>query len=81
MSVTPSRVFSGARLKELRKEAGIKGSTISRLTGIPESTISCWVQGHNRPRIDLLILVADVIGCEVTDFLVPNEEVSSGDHA
>lgn len=78
-SPIPSRGFSGAKFKELRKEAGVKGSTISRRTGIPESTLSTWAQGHNRPRIDLLILVADVLGCTVEDFLVATsvEEVSS----
>ncbi|MGC5565319.1 helix-turn-helix domain-containing protein [Streptomyces sp. FR-108] len=72
----PSRVFSGTRFKQLRKERGIKGSVISRRTGIPECTLSAWVQGHNKPTIEKLVLVADILGVTVEDFLVPNEEVA-----
>ncbi|MEU0411708.1 helix-turn-helix transcriptional regulator [Streptomyces griseorubiginosus] len=77
MAPVPSRVFSGTRFKQLRKERGIKGSTISRRTGIPECTLSAWAVGHNLPSLDKLILVADVLGCSLEDFLVPCGEVAS----
>lgn len=83
MCPAPSRTFSGARFKELRKERGIKGSTISRRTGIPEATLSTWTVGRCNPRLDKLILVADVLGCSLDDFLVDTsaEEVSNADLA
>ncbi|MFE4651555.1 helix-turn-helix domain-containing protein [Streptomyces sp. NPDC056707] len=79
MSPVPSRVFSGERFKQLRKEAGIKGSDIHRATGIAQWTLSSWATGRNVPQLNLLILVADVLGCSLDDLLVPNEEASDGD--
>ncbi|MEU1554331.1 helix-turn-helix transcriptional regulator [Streptomyces scabiei] len=83
MTPVPSRAFSGAKFKQLRKDHGVKGSTIARRTGIPESTLSTWAQGHNQPSLEKLILVADVLGCSLDDFLVPTsaEEVRDGSDA
>jgi transcriptional regulator with XRE-family HTH domain len=76
--LTPSRVFSGKRFKQLRKETGINGSDIFRATGITEWTLSGWATGRRQPNVASLILVADVLGCSLDDFLVANEEVSDG---
>ncbi len=82
MTPVPSRVFSGERFKQLRKEAGLKGSDIARATGITEWTLSAWVTGRNKPTVELLILVADALGCTLDEFLVENEEAASnGSHA
>jgi transcriptional regulator with XRE-family HTH domain len=82
MSPTPTRVFSGDRFRALRKERGITGTVIARHTGIPESTLSTWAKGHNTPTLEKLILVADVLGCSLDDFLAVSEEVASdGSHA
>ncbi|MFD6035741.1 helix-turn-helix domain-containing protein [Streptomyces griseoincarnatus] len=81
MSRTPDRVFSGRLFKQLRKERGVKGSTIARATGIPESTLSTWVHGHNTPTLEKLTLVADFMGLPVDAFLAPVAEVRHGSDA
>lgn len=73
----PSRMFSGERFKQLRKELGIKGSDIVRGTGITRITLTTWASGRNVPSLEYLIVLADFMQLDINDFLVPREEVAS----
>ena len=61
------------RFKELMKEKNVNCSKLSKVLGIPESTLSNWKNGNRTIQIDNLVLIADFFEVS-TDYLLGRED-------
>ena len=62
------------RLKELRKNKGLKQQEIAELLGVKRNTYSDWENGKTEPSFENLIKLADLL--EVTlDWLFGREQM------
>ena len=71
----------GERILNLIKEKGMTQKEFSDLTGIPQSTLSCWKTKKQSPGMDKLQVICDVLkvdpyylvsGTEMKDKYVPD---------
>lgn len=60
------------RLKEIRKEKGLKQQDVSEMTGIHVITLSGYEIGKNEPNIEAMIRLADAYDVSL-DYLVCRE--------
>ena len=56
-------------IKNYRKKKGISQSELSKLTGIPQTTISGWEKGVGEPSITRALLLAKVLNITVENLL------------
>lgn len=64
-------VAMGIQLRERMKAKGIGVTELQRLTKTSyRSTVYHWLQGHVAPRLDTLVVLADVFECTVDDLIV-----------
>lgn len=59
----------GNNLKRLRLEKGLKQSELAEIVGVEDKTISRIEVGGNYPSMDLLVRLAEALGCELVDFV------------
>lgn len=57
------------RLKELRREKGLRQAQIAALVGVTKSAVSAWESDIRQPPYDTLIRLADIYGVS-TDYLL-----------
>lgn len=57
------------RLRELRKEYGLTLKRFGEIIGVSESTVSLYETGKRQPDLEMLIKIADTLGCS-TDYLL-----------
>ena len=55
----------GKRLKEARLEAGLYMWQLARKIGVSKNTILHWELGHNLPKLDGLMLLADELNVSI----------------
>ena len=58
--------------EKLKKICEAKGSTpykLAKEAGISSSTISEFLKGNSKPRIDTLLIICNQLGISMTDFL------------
>ncbi len=60
------------RLKELRKESGLKQTEISKLLNISQMAYSYYERGLREPDIKTLIKLSEIFNVSV-DYLIENE--------
>ena len=51
-----------SKYAEIRDEKGYTDYMVSKQTGISTSTLSEWKSGKTQPKVDKLILIADLFG-------------------
>ena len=69
----------GDKLKEARKQAGLKQSELAEMLGTTNKTISNWENGVSKPDLDTLSYICGALNVSATFFLkpiVPEEEYS-----
>ena len=62
--------------EKLKKICEAKGSTpykLAKEAGISSSTISEFLKGNSKPRIDTLLIICNQLGISMTDFLEERE--------
>lgn len=64
-----ARQFSGHRLREARKSAGISPEQLAVNVGRSFYSIREWEQGRVTPSVATLAALADIVGCSVDDLL------------
>lgn len=71
--------FSGKRLKEIRKAAGVKAEELAQAVGVSRPTISNWERGKIIPTTENFHLIAKFFDCSTSDFQdnSPNEGLKS----
>ena len=68
------------RLVELMEEKDMSQVELSRLIGTTNVTISRYISGERKPRIEIVVKIAETLGCSVdyllgiTDINKPYEE-------
>ena len=57
------------KLKELREKKGLTQEKLAEQLGVGRTTVTLWERGDNKPRIDMLVSLANIVGCKV-DYLL-----------
>ena len=71
-------VATGARIKKLRKEKGIKVTELSEFMGFSEpQAVYKWQRGETLPSVDNLFALSRILETSIEDILVGDDEVSS----
>ena len=60
-----------ANLPYYMKQAGMNQIELAKAVGKSESSVSLWLSGKAFPRIDTIQKIADALGCETDNLLVP----------
>ena len=63
------RPSQGARLFELRRQAGLTQAELARLVDDTQRNIAYWEQSEKPPRSDVLPKLAEVLGVRLEDLL------------
>ena len=63
------------KVANLMAERGINQKQLSKLSGITESSISRYLHGTQRPRLDIVVTIAKALHVE-TDYLLDDDEKS-----
>ena len=67
---------TGARIDELRKENGFTVRQIQNIFGFGNpQTIYKWIHGYCLPKIDNLVVLADIFHVTIDDIIVLKKEV------
>lgn len=67
--IDPFLLAMGTKMKAIRRERGINIRKMGKLCGIDYTTICRIENGHYGSRITTLKIIADVLGCDVKEFL------------
>lgn len=63
------------RLKECRRAARLKQREAAARLGVTQGAVSQWENGACSPRLDMLIKISKIYGCDIYDLLgEPNAE-------
>lgn len=57
------------KLEKLMQEKGITQYRLSKETGIPQSSISAWMNDICKPKADKLMILAEYFGVHIDYFL------------
>jgi transcriptional regulator with XRE-family HTH domain len=68
----PALMEFGRQLRRARMEAGIDQRQLSKRCGIGYRFISLMELGRQNPSLATIVLLAEGIGCKVTDFFRDN---------
>lgn len=67
--------------EQLLQKHGLTNYKVSKITGIPQSTLSAWKNGISKPKRDKLKILGDLLGVPVEYFEtgeLPKHESASG---
>ena len=59
----------GMRIKAYAKQRGITQKELAELVGITDVSLSRYVNGSRKPRINILVNIANTLGVSVSDLL------------
>jgi transcriptional regulator with XRE-family HTH domain len=68
-----ARTFSGPRLREARKSAGLSPEHLAISVGRSSYSIREYEMGRVTPSVTTLAAMADAVGCTVDDLLAEEE--------
>lgn len=54
---------------EARKRANISQEAVAKQIGVDQSAVSLWESGKTRPRVAILLKLADLYECTVDELL------------
>jgi transcriptional regulator with XRE-family HTH domain len=64
-----ARIFSGPRLREARKSAGLSPEQLAVNIGRSFYSVREWELGRVTPSVATLAALADIVGCTVDELL------------
>ena len=56
-------------LKKAIKAKGFTQTGLAKQANLPFETVSKWVRGHSNPRLDSLVLIANVLEISIDELL------------
>ena len=56
------KTTSYERYETYRKAKGLTDYKVAKECGMRQSTLTCWKQGKYTPKVDKLMLIADLLG-------------------
>lgn len=66
-SARASRAKIGARLRALRKKAGLKPVELARALDLTQPSVSNWETGKTSPSLDKLPQIAEVLDADLAE--------------
>jgi transcriptional regulator with XRE-family HTH domain len=66
-----SAEWFGARLKELREQAGLSQKELAERAGLGQRSVSNWEQGAREPSWPNVVALAEALGVDCRAFLQP----------
>lgn len=73
--LTKNRPRQGARLAELRHNAGLSQAELARIIGESQQNIAFWEQNDKPPKSEVLIPMAKALGVSVEEILTDKKVV------
>ena len=70
------------RIKEIRKAQGMTARVLAQKVGLTESAINLYENGKRKPDYEMVLKLADALGCLVEELIgspQPSEDGSYGD--
>jgi transcriptional regulator with XRE-family HTH domain len=61
--------FSGKRLQELRKAAGLSQSELATKANVPLQSLQGWEGGRRNPKTDALLSLAQALQVELAELI------------
>jgi putative transcriptional regulator len=62
------------RIHLVLKERGIKQIQLAETLGVAKSSVSQWCSNTVQPPLSKLNMIAEAIGCDVTDLIASNKK-------
>lgn len=56
-------------IRELRKKKNLTQSQLAKLVKVDQTAISQWETGRTKPTIANLVLLSNILDCEIKDML------------
>lgn len=66
----------GTKIKQLRESLGLNQTEFASMIGVSNSRVSNWEKGINRPDVDLLSKICEVLHVSADDLLELNNDIS-----
>ena len=60
--------------RRLRKRTGLSQVAFAERAGITQPEVSAYERGEYEPRMQRVMLLAEALGCDVEELLVPSED-------
>jgi len=67
----------GDKLREIRENAGMSQSAVSRATRIPQVNISYWERNKSTPNVEQARLIVSACGMKLDDLFEDKQEGKS----
>ena len=55
--------------KIMREKSGLKQEDVAKIFGVSRTAVAMWETGKSLPRAELLPLIAQTYGCEISELL------------
>lgn len=55
--------------KKTREQSGLTQKQVADALGVTQSAVSLWETGQSLPRAEMLIKIAKLYGCSISDLL------------
>ena len=70
---TINTIKTGQNLRKLSEERGYSAIRLSRTLGFSEDCVFKWFAGINVPRVDTLVMLAEIFGKKIDDLIICDE--------
>lgn len=62
------------RIKEVLEQKGIKQTWLAQKLGKSYNMVNSYVQNRQQPRLEVLIVIADILDVDVKELIISNKE-------
>ena len=56
-------------IKKMRRNRGLSQKQLAELIGVEQQHVSRWENGKHRPSIDILMKIAEILNCNISDLI------------
>ena len=56
-------------IKKMREQRGLTQKQLADLIGVAQQHVSRWENGNHRPSIDILMKIAEILNCNISDLI------------
>ena len=56
-------------IKKMREQRGLSQGQLADKIGVAQQHISRWENGKHRPSVDVLIKIAEILNCNISDLI------------
>lgn len=70
MSMKGEKMVNSEKIRQLMAEKGITGKELAEKAGVTESMMSYIAKGLRSPSVEVLVRIANVLGCKVDELII-----------